>query len=57
MKLKNMLVGLEDLKVKGDLDIELEGLDRNSKIIIIGIVQIILAISVGLLVSYKKKTK
>ena len=31
MKLKNMLVGLEDLKVKGDLDIELEGLDRNSK--------------------------
>ena len=31
MKLKNMLVGLEDLKVKGDLDIEIEGLDRNSK--------------------------
>ena len=31
MKLKNMLVGLEGLKVKGDLDIEIEGLDRNSK--------------------------
>ena len=31
MKLENMLVGLEDLKVKGDLDIEIEGLDRNSK--------------------------
>jgi len=31
------------------------GLDRNDRIIIIGIVQIVLAISVGLLVSYKKK--
>ena len=31
MKLKNMLVGLEGLKVKGDLDIEITGLDRNSK--------------------------
>ena len=31
MKLKNMLVGLEGLKVKGDLDIDIAGLDRNSK--------------------------
>ena len=31
MKLKEMLVGLEGLKVKGDLDIEIVGLDSNSK--------------------------
>ena len=31
MNLKNMLVGLEGLKVKGDLDIDIAGLDRNSK--------------------------
>lgn len=31
MKLKNMLVGLEGLKVKGDLDIEIEGLEKNSQ--------------------------
>ena len=31
------------------------GLDRNDRIVIIGIVQIVLAISIGLLVSYKKK--
>ena len=31
MNLKNMLVGLEGLKVKGDLDVEITGLDRNSK--------------------------
>ena len=33
------------------------GLDRNDRIVIIGIVQIVLAISFGLLVSYKKKEK
>lgn len=33
------------------------GLDRNERIAIIGIVQIVLAISMGLLVSYKKKEK
>ena len=33
------------------------GLDRNDRIIIIGIVQIVLVISVGLLVSYKRKKK
>ena len=33
------------------------GLDRNDRIIIIGVVQIVLAISIGLLVSYKKKEK
>ncbi len=31
MKLKEMLVGLEGLKVKGNLDIEIKGLDSNSK--------------------------
>lgn len=33
------------------------GLERNDRIIIIGIVQIVLAISIGLLISYKKKEK
>ena len=33
------------------------GLDRNDRIVIIGIVQIVLAISIGLLFSYKKKEK
>ena len=33
------------------------GLDRNDRIIVIGIVQIVLAISIGLLLSYKKKEK
>ncbi len=33
------------------------GLDRNDRIVIIGIVQIVLAISIGLLLSYKKKEK
>ena len=31
MKLKEMLVGLENLKVKGDLDIEISGVENNSK--------------------------
>lgn len=31
MKLKEMLVGLEGLKVRGDLDKEITGLERNSK--------------------------
>lgn len=31
MKLKQMLVGLEGLKVKGDLDLEITGLEENSK--------------------------
>ena len=31
MELKNMLVGLENLKVKGDLDIEISGVESNSK--------------------------
>ena len=31
MELKKMLVGLEELKVKGNLEIEIEGLESNSK--------------------------
>ena len=31
MKLKQMLVGLEGLKVKGDLDIDIKGIEKNSK--------------------------
>ncbi len=31
MKLKEMLIGLEGLKVKGDLDIDIKGLEKNSK--------------------------
>ena len=31
MKLKQILVGLENLKVKGDLDIEISGIENNSK--------------------------
>ena len=31
MKLKSMLVGLEGLKVKGDLEIEITGIEKNSK--------------------------
>lgn len=31
MKLKQMLVGLEGLKVKGDLDIDIIGIEKNSK--------------------------
>ena len=31
MKLKNMLVGLDGLKVKGDLDLDITGIERNSK--------------------------
>ena len=31
MKLKEMLVGLEGLKVKGNLDLEIAGIERNSK--------------------------
>ena len=31
MKLKEVLVGLEGLKAKGDLDIEITGLQKNSK--------------------------
>ncbi len=51
-------INKEDNTSKSKMIVSIEtGLDRNSKIIIIGIVQIILAISVGLLVSYKKKTK
>ena len=33
------------------------GLDRNDKIVVVGTIQIVLAITVGLLVSYKKKKK
>ena len=31
MELKKVLIGIEDLKAKGNLDIEIEGLDSNSK--------------------------
>lgn len=31
MKLKEMLVGLEGLKVKGDLELEIKELESNSK--------------------------
>lgn len=31
MKLKNILQGLENLKLKGDLDLEIEGIESNSK--------------------------
>ena len=31
MKLKKLLVGLEGLKVKGNLDVEIEGIEKNSK--------------------------
>ena len=31
MKLKEMLVGLEGLRAKGDLEIEIKGLESNSK--------------------------
>ena len=31
MELKRMLVGLEGLKVKGDLNLEISGVERNSK--------------------------
>ena len=31
MKLKEMLVGLEGLKVKGDLELEIKGIESNSK--------------------------
>ena len=31
MKLKEMLVGLEGLKAKGDLDVEIKGISSNSK--------------------------
>ena len=31
MKLKNILIGLENLKLKGDLDLEIEGIESNSK--------------------------
>ena len=31
MELKSMLVGLENLKVKGNLDIEISGIESNSK--------------------------
>ena len=33
------------------------GLDRNDRIVIIGIVQIVLVITIGLLLSYKKREK
>ena len=33
------------------------GLDRNDRIVVIGIIQVVLAISLGLLLSYKKKIK
>ena len=33
------------------------GLDRNDRIVIIGIVQIVLVITIGLLLSYEKKEK
>ena len=31
MELKKMLIGLEGLKVKGDLSIDIKGLEKNSK--------------------------
>ena len=31
MKLKQMLVGLEGLKVKGNLDVDIKGIEKNSK--------------------------
>ena len=31
MELKRMLVGLEGLKVKGDLSVDIKGVERNSK--------------------------
>lgn len=33
MKLKEMLVGLEGLKVKGDLEINIKGIENNSKVV------------------------
>ncbi len=48
----------EDNQAKSEMLLTIAtGLDRNDRIVIIGIVQIVLAISVGLLVSYKKKEK
>ena len=31
MKLKNLLLGLENLKLKGDLELEINGIESNSK--------------------------
>ena len=31
MELKKMLIGLEGLKVKGTLDLDIKGIERNSK--------------------------
>ena len=31
MKLKNILIGLEGLKAKGNLDLEINGIESNSK--------------------------
>lgn len=48
----------EDNSAKSEMLLTIAtGLDRNDRIVIIGIVQIVLAISIGLLVSYKKKEK
>ena len=33
MKLKNLLVGLENLKFKGDLELEIDGIESNSKLV------------------------
>ncbi|MBP3801156.1 MAG: UDP-N-acetylmuramoyl-L-alanyl-D-glutamate--2,6-diaminopimelate ligase [Clostridia bacterium] len=33
MKLKNLLVGLENLKFKGDLELEINGIESNSKLV------------------------
>ncbi len=51
-------ISKEDNKSKSSMIITVAtGLDRNDRIAIIGIVQIVLAITIGLLFSYKKKEK
>ena len=51
-------INKEDNSSRSDMLLTIAtGLDRNDRIIIIGVVQIVLAISIGLLLSYKKKVK
>ena len=50
-------INKEDNSSKSEMIISIAtGLDRNDRIIFIGIVEIVLAITFGLLVSYRKKT-
>ena len=51
-------VNKEDNSSRSDMLLTIAtGLDRNDRIVVIGVVQILLAISIGLLLSYKKKVK